>query len=125
MRSPAAATTAFESTLYSPPINDDWRLFTGAGYAFGRFPEGDAQRRWQRVGIEDRTRDMTLQAEVSNQSFGYGDKLGARVSAPSISTINWQYGGSLERLSASTPLRALKNDITANSGERLPALARR
>ncbi|NWD66567.1 poly-beta-1,6 N-acetyl-D-glucosamine export porin PgaA [Pseudomonas gingeri] len=104
-----------ESTLYSPPINQDWRLFTGAGYAFGRFPEGDAQRRWQRLGIEDRTRDMTLQAEVSNQSFGYGDKLGARVSGAFDIDDHWQYGGSLERLSASTPLRALKNDITANS----------
>jgi len=104
-----------ESTLYSPPINDDWRLFTGAGYAFGRFTEGDAQRRWQRLGIEDRTRDMTLQAEVSNQSYGYGDKLGARLAAAFDINDHWQYGGSLERLSAATPLRALNSDISANS----------
>ena len=105
-----------ESVLYSPPINSDWRLFAGAGYAFGRFTEGDAQRRWQRLGVENRSRDMTLQAEVSNQSYGFGDKLGARVAAAFDINDHWQYGGSLERLSAATPLRALKNDISANSG---------
>ncbi len=104
-----------ESVLYSPPINSDWRLFAGAGYAFGRFTEGDAQRRWQRLGVENRSRDMTLQAEVSNQSYGYGDKLGARVAAAFDIDDHWQYGGSLERLSAATPLRALKHDISANS----------
>ncbi|WP_248805385.1 poly-beta-1,6 N-acetyl-D-glucosamine export porin PgaA [Pseudomonas sp. MWU13-2100] len=104
-----------ESTLYSPPISDDWRLFTGAGYAFGRFTEGDARRRWQRLGVENRSRDMTLEAEVSNQSYGYGDKLGARLAAAFNIDDHWQYGGSLERLSAATPLRALNSDISANS----------
>lgn len=104
-----------ESVLYSPPIHDNWRLFAGAGYAFGRFTEGDAQRRWQRLGVENRSRDMTLQAEISNQSYGYGNKLGARVSAAFDIDDHWQYGASLERLSAATPLRALKNDISANS----------
>ncbi|WP_416771252.1 poly-beta-1,6 N-acetyl-D-glucosamine export porin PgaA [Pseudomonas sp. RHF3.3-3] len=104
-----------ESVLYSPPINEDWRLFAGAGYAFGRFTEGDARRRWQRLGVENRSRDMTLQAEISNQSYGYGNKLGARLSAAFDIDDHWQYGGSLERLAAATPLRALKNDISANS----------
>ncbi|WP_191489316.1 poly-beta-1,6 N-acetyl-D-glucosamine export porin PgaA [Pseudomonas sp. FEN] len=104
-----------ESVLYSPPINQDWRLFAGAGYAFGRFTEGDGQRRWQRLGVENRSRDMTLEAELSKQSYGYGDKLGARLAAAFDINDHWQYGGSLERLSAATPLRALKNDISANS----------
>ncbi|BBP74057.1 MULTISPECIES: poly-beta-1,6 N-acetyl-D-glucosamine export porin PgaA [Pseudomonas] len=104
-----------ETVLYSPPINEDWRLFAGAGYAFGKFTEGDAQRRWQRLGVERRTRDMTLEAEVSNQSYGEGNKIGARLAAALDIDDHWQYGGSLERLSAATPLRALKNGISANS----------
>ena len=35
--------------------------------------------RFQRVGLERRTRDMTLEAEVSNHSYGFGDKQGARL----------------------------------------------
>ena len=104
-----------ESTLYSPPIDQDWRLFAGAGYAFGRFIEGDAQHRWQRLGVENRSRDMTLEAEVSNHAYGDGDKLGARLAAAFDINDHWQYGGSLERLSAATPLRALNSDISANS----------
>ncbi|WP_040071993.1 poly-beta-1,6 N-acetyl-D-glucosamine export porin PgaA [Pseudomonas batumici] len=104
-----------ESVLYSPPINENWRLFAGAGYAFARFSEGDARRRWQRLGAEYRARDMTLEAEVSNQSFGYGDRLGARLAAAFDIDDHWQYGASLERLAAATPLRALKHDITADS----------
>lgn len=105
-----------ESVLYSPPIDDDWRLFGGAGFATGDFQEGTGYHRWQRVGVERRTRDMTLDAEVSNHSFGYGDKTGARVALARDIDDHWQYGGSLEYLSANTPLRALNSDVTANGG---------
>ncbi|MGO4611866.1 hypothetical protein AB4142_36575, partial [Variovorax sp. 2RAF20] len=46
-----------ETTLYSPPIDEDWRLFVGAGYATGDFQEGTGHHRFQRVGLERRTRD--------------------------------------------------------------------
>ncbi|MGC5703866.1 poly-beta-1,6 N-acetyl-D-glucosamine export porin PgaA [Pseudomonas sp. NFXW11] len=105
-----------ESRLYSPPINEDWRVFGGAGYATGDFSEGTGHHRWQLLGVERRTRDMTLEAEVSNHSYGFGDKLGARVSLARDIDDHWQYGGSLDYLSASTPLRALNSDISANGG---------
>ncbi|MFJ2367224.1 poly-beta-1,6 N-acetyl-D-glucosamine export porin PgaA [Pseudomonas sp. NPDC087697] len=105
-----------ESVLYSPPIDEDWRLFGGAGFATGDFQEGTGYHRWQRLGVERRTRDMTLEAEVSNHSFGYGDKTGARLALARDINDAWQYGGSLEYLSANTPLRALNSDITANGG---------
>jgi len=63
-----------QSTVYSPPINEDWRVFAGAGYATGDFAEGTGHHRFQRVGLERRTRDMTLEAEVSNHDYGFGDK---------------------------------------------------
>ncbi|MBU6958550.1 poly-beta-1,6 N-acetyl-D-glucosamine export porin PgaA [Pseudomonas sp. CVAP len=105
-----------ESVLYSPPIDEDWRLFGGAGFATGDFQEGTGYHRWQRVGVERRTRDMTLDAEVSNHSFGYGDKTGARVALARDFDDHWQYGASLDYLSANTPLRALNSDVTANGG---------
>ncbi|PTT06133.1 poly-beta-1,6 N-acetyl-D-glucosamine export porin PgaA, partial [Pseudomonas sp. HMWF006] len=105
-----------QSTLYSPPIDEDWRVFAGVGYATGDFAEGTGNHRFQRVGLERRTRDMTLEAEVSNHSYGFGDKQGARLAIARDINDHWQYGGSLEYLSAETPLRALNSDIKANGG---------
>jgi len=105
-----------ETTLYSPPIDEDWRVFAGVGYATGDFEEGTGHHRFQRVGLERRTRDMTLEAEVSNHSYGFGDKLGGRLAIARDIDDHWQYGGSLEYLSAQTPLRALNSDIYANGG---------
>ncbi|MGY2293614.1 poly-beta-1,6 N-acetyl-D-glucosamine export porin PgaA [Pseudomonas sp. SDO528_S397] len=103
-----------ESLIYSPPLDDDWRVFGGAGYATADFQEGTGQHRWQRVGVERRTRDMTLEAEVSNHTYGHGAKQGARVAVARDIDDHWQYGASLDYLSANTPLRALNADITAN-----------
>ncbi|MFJ2537200.1 poly-beta-1,6 N-acetyl-D-glucosamine export porin PgaA [Pseudomonas sp. NPDC087614] len=105
-----------ESTLYSPPIDEDWRVFAGVGYATGDFAEGTGHHRFQRVGLERRSRDMSLEAEVSNHAYGFGDKLGARLAIARDINDHWQYGASLEYLSAQTPLRALNSDITANGG---------
>lgn len=105
-----------ESRLYSPPIDEDWRVFAGVGYAMGDFQEGKGNHRWQLLGVERRTRDMTLEAEVSNHSYGYGNKTGARIALARDIDDHWQYGGSLDYLTAATPLRALKNDISANGG---------
>ncbi|KAF1012082.1 MAG: Poly-beta-1,6-N-acetyl-D-glucosamine export protein [Pseudomonas fluorescens] len=105
-----------ESLLYSPPIDEDWRVYGGAGYATADFREGTGQHRWQRLGLERRTRDMTLEAEVSNHTYGHGSKQGARVAVSRDIDDHWQYGASLDYLSANTPLRALNADITANGG---------
>lgn len=105
-----------ESVIYTPPIDEDWRLFAGAGYATADFSEGTGQHRWQRVGVERRTRDMTLEAEVSNHSYGDGSKQGASVSIARDINDHWQYGGSLGYLLSTTPLRALNDGVTANGG---------
>lgn len=105
-----------QTTLYSPPIDEDWRVFGGYGYATGDFQEGTGRDRVERLGVERRTRDMTLEAEVSNHNFGYGNKQGARLSMARDIDDAWQYGASLDYLSASTPLRALNSDVTSNGG---------
>ncbi len=105
-----------ESRLYTPPIDEDWRLFAGAGYARADFDEGTGQHRWQVVGVERRTRDMTIEAEVSNHSYGDGTKQGAAVSIARDINDHWQYGASLGYLLSTTPLRALNEGVTANGG---------
>ncbi|MGU9859251.1 poly-beta-1,6 N-acetyl-D-glucosamine export porin PgaA [Pseudomonas sp. LF245] len=105
-----------ESRIYTPPIDEDWRVFAGAGYATADFEEGTGHHRWQVVGVERRTRDMTIEAEVSNHSYGDGSKQGAAVSIARDINDNWQYGGSLGYLLSTTPLRALNEGITANGG---------
>ncbi|MFO2466068.1 poly-beta-1,6 N-acetyl-D-glucosamine export porin PgaA [Pseudomonas sp. 15FMM2] len=105
-----------ETLLYSPPIDEDWRIFGGIGYATADFEEGTGHHRWQRLGVERRTRDMTLEAEVSNHSYGKGTKQGARLAIARDINDHWQYGGSLDYLAASTPLRALNANVTANGG---------
>ena len=105
-----------ESRLYTPPIDEDWRLFAGAGYATADFEEGTGHHRWQVVGVERRTRDMTIEAEVSNHSYDDGSKQNATVSIAHDINDNWQYGGSLGYLLSTTPLRALNEGITANGG---------
>jgi biofilm PGA synthesis protein PgaA len=91
-------------------------VFVGAGYATGDFAEGTGTDRFQRVGLERRTRDMSLEAEVSNHDYGYGAKQGARIAIARDINDHWQYGGSFAYLSAETPLRALNSDIKANGG---------
>lgn len=103
-----------DSVLYSPPLNDDWRLFGGSGYAQGKFPEGRGHHRWVRTGVERRVRDNTLEAEVSTHDYGHGERPGVRLSGIHDLGDLWQYGWSAEVLSRDTPLRALNSDIHAN-----------
>ena len=105
-----------ETVIYTPPIDEDWRLFAGVGYDTADFAEGTGRHRSQRVGVERRTRDLTVEAEVSNHSYGFGSKQGARVSVALDVNDHWQYGASLGYLLNSTPLRALNADVTANGG---------
>jgi biofilm PGA synthesis protein PgaA len=104
-----------DAVLYSPPINDNWRVFGGAGFATGDFEEGTGYDRWQRAGVEWRARNHTLEAEVSKHNFGHGEKPGIRLSGMHDVDDYWQYGWSAQYLSADTPLRALNSDVTSDS----------
>ncbi|HEX2519365.1 MAG TPA: poly-beta-1,6 N-acetyl-D-glucosamine export porin PgaA, partial [Castellaniella sp.] len=66
-----------DTVLYSPPIDENWRVFAGTGYSQGEFDEGSGYYGWARAGAEWRSRDVTAQAEVSGNRYGYGTKTGA------------------------------------------------
>lgn len=106
-----------DATLYGPPVADSWRLFAGTRYAQGNFDEGKGTSRHLLGGIEWRPRDLQLEAEVSSNRYHGENKPGARLSTTYFLNDNWQVSGSLERLSRTAPLRALRNGISANRGE--------
>ncbi|MBB1594987.1 poly-beta-1,6 N-acetyl-D-glucosamine export porin PgaA [Achromobacter sp. UMC46] len=103
-----------DAVLYSSPIDYNWRVFGGGGYATGDFEEGRGDYRWLRTGVQWRGRDLTVEGEVSTHDYGHGVKPGVRLSAAYDLDDHWQIGGSGEIMSRDTPLRALTNDISSN-----------
>ncbi|MEN4919501.1 poly-beta-1,6 N-acetyl-D-glucosamine export porin PgaA [Achromobacter spanius] len=104
-----------DAVLYSSPIDYNWRVFGGGGYAAGDFEEGRGNYRWLRTGVQWRGRDLTVEGEVSTNDYGHGVKPGVRLSAAYDLDDHWQVGGSAAILSRDTPLRALTNDISSNA----------
>ncbi|PWC16058.1 poly-beta-1,6 N-acetyl-D-glucosamine export porin PgaA [Brenneria corticis] len=109
--------TEIDAALYGAPMADNWRLFSGFAFNQGRFAEGQGINRHVRGGAEFSSRDNWLEAEVSGQNYGDGQKIGARLSGRHDVDDSWRIGGSAERLMKRTPLRALTNGVTANGGE--------
>lgn len=104
-----------DAVLYSAPLDYNWRVFGGGGYAAGDFEEGRGNYRWLRTGVEWRGRDLTVEGEVSTHDYGHGVKPGARLSVAYDVDDHWQVGGSGEIMSRETPLRALTSGISSNS----------
>lgn len=107
--------TGVDALAYSAPLQDNWRLFAGAGYGAGEFAEGKARHRSVRGGVEWRARNHTVEAEVSAHDYGQGEKLGLRVAGAHDVDDHWQYGWNAQRLSQDTPLRALNSGVSADS----------
>lgn len=108
---------SIDTVLYSAPIHENWRVFAGSGYSEGQFDEGKGYYGWARAGVEWRGRDVTAQAEVSGNRYGSGTRTGAAASVAVDLDDHWQVGAGAALLSRTTPLRALKHDITANNLE--------
>src|SRR3546814_18990066 len=85
-----------EAVFYSPPLAYDWRVFAGAGHASGRFEEGKGEHDSAFAGIEYRARDLVVEAEASGHRYGYGSKLGARLSDTADRNDQWKLGANGE-----------------------------
>lgn len=105
------------AAIYSPPVDDNWRLFTDFNFTTGEFEEGKGIGRDLAAGAEWTSRNYWAEMEVSGRNYGDGQKTGARLSGWHDFTDNWRIGASAERLSRSTPLRALRNGVSANGAE--------
>lgn len=107
-----------DSTLFSPRMGDNWRVFTGAGFTSEDLDEETSRARWQRVGGEYSDRDKVVTAEVSHQGFGgKNGKLGARLALDYDLSDTWHYGGAIVRRAIDTPLRARNQGIDADRAD--------
>lgn len=104
----------WDMAVYGPPVADSWRLFGGHRFNSGRFEEGKGFSRSVFGGIEWRPRNSWAELELANNNFNGGNKPGGRVSAWHSFSDSWRVGGELDRLARETPLRALRNGISAN-----------
>lgn len=100
--------------VYSPPVADDWRIFAGYRLAHERLPEGNLTERVYEAGLEYRARDLTAMAEARAASYGTLRGGGTLEASWSIDD-HWKLGGRGEVFATDTPLRALRNGITANA----------
>jgi biofilm PGA synthesis protein PgaA len=100
--------------IYSPPLSYDWRAFSGYRLAHERLPEGNITERVYDVGVEYRVRDFTAAAEGHFAQYGRNTG-GGRVEGEWSRDDYWQIGGSGEKFSSDTPIRALFHGITADA----------
>lgn len=105
------------ATLYSPPMGDNWRLFGGTRFSQGNFDKSKDISRHFFSGVEWRPRDLRVEVELSSNHYHGTNKLGALLSTTYSISDHWQICSKLERISRTTPLRALRNGISANRGE--------
>ncbi|WP_336707365.1 MULTISPECIES: poly-beta-1,6 N-acetyl-D-glucosamine export porin PgaA [unclassified Cedecea] len=105
---------SWDMAVYGPPVADSWRLFGGHRFERGRFEEGKGLSRSVFGGIEWRPRNSWVELELANNNFNGGNKPGGRVSAWHSFNDSWRVGGEVERLARATPLRALRNGVSAN-----------
>lgn len=102
--------------LYSMPLHYNWRVFAGVGYNNSHFEEGTGTDRVQILGVEYRNRNNWISLEGDHHAYGHGNAFGGVLSGWHDFDDHWRLGGSLERLGAHVPLRALRNNVTGSTG---------
>jgi len=109
-----------DTEIFSPPIAFNWRLYADETIGHQHEPEGIVTLLRTAVGLEYRIPDLIATAAASYNTFGTqidgtADKPGAAVTASWDVDDHWRVAGDGEIFAAETPLRALRNGITANS----------
>lgn len=107
---------SLDALLYGPPIEENWRLFSGLAFADSEYREGKALNRSVRGGVEYRARDNWAELELNGQRYGSGTKTGLRLAGWHDLSDRWRVGGSAERLMRNAPLRALRDGVTVDGG---------
>jgi biofilm PGA synthesis protein PgaA len=99
--------------IYSPLLGNHWRIVGGFDYEDARVPEGLAQRFREGGGIEWRRPFLTVEAD-GLANTGTLQRGGAILNAAWAPTDHWNFSMTAELFSMGTPLRAVKQGITAN-----------
>jgi biofilm PGA synthesis protein PgaA len=99
--------------IYTPLLDNQFRIVGGFDYMSGRPREGFIQRYRQGGGIEWRRPFLTIEAD-GWANTGVVHRGGASLSAQWVPTDHWNFGLQAELFSTDAPLRALYYGITAN-----------
>jgi biofilm PGA synthesis protein PgaA len=103
-----------DSYLYSSPINYNFRAFAHYRWTKATFSEGVGQTHHQGLGLEYTHPDLKLTAEIHHNNYA-NNKIGLSVGGDYDFNDQWRINALFESFSHQTPLRALKNDIDAQS----------
>lgn len=103
-----------ETTLYSKPLYENWRLLAGFGHRKGSFNEGIGQHNFGRIGLEWRSRDWSVLGEISDNHFGHGSRTGAGLQLSYQIDDYWSLYASAQWRARDSNLRTLYNNITSN-----------
>lgn len=106
-----------EATVYTAPLDYNWRLFAGTGHRTGKFEDRNSKHNFARLGLEWRSRNWQAEAEFSNNHFGFGSTTGARIGTRYDLNDYWQLSAAANWRSRDTSLQALRNNVTSNSVE--------
>ncbi|HYB10088.1 MAG TPA: poly-beta-1,6 N-acetyl-D-glucosamine export porin PgaA [Alphaproteobacteria bacterium] len=106
---------AVDGRIFSAPFDYDWRAFAGEYIASQLVPEGHITDFRHAAGIEWRSGDFVASAEGNLNDYGR-DKFGGVLRGTWDIDDEWQLDGNGQLFSKDTPLRALKNKVTADSG---------
>jgi biofilm PGA synthesis protein PgaA len=103
-----------ELEVYSQPLDMRWRLKGAFRYDDGEVLEGTAYRRRSAVGVEYRAPGITALAEAAANT-GSESGVGALAEIAWRPGDHWTFGAAGELYSRLTPLRAVKNGVTADT----------
>jgi biofilm PGA synthesis protein PgaA len=104
------------SRLFSPPIAYNWRIAAGYRYSNADVPEGRVTWHRPAAGVEYRGPYLQAYGEV-NYNETTKDEVGGRLEARWSPDDHWSAYAAGELFASTTPLRALKNGITADAVE--------
>ncbi|HUC67350.1 MAG TPA: poly-beta-1,6 N-acetyl-D-glucosamine export porin PgaA [Stellaceae bacterium] len=100
--------------LFSPPFAEYWRAFVAWDVAHQRLPEGNYTGRTYGTGVEyaGPLFDASAEARATQDGTDHG---GGKLALAWRGDDQWRLGAAGEIFSTDTPLRALKNGISADS----------
>lgn len=105
-----------DTLIYSPPINENWRIFAGEYFTHQHEPNTEGSISFSRTttGAEYRNGDVTAQGGLTYNHFHGDERLGIAGEGTWSISDQWTVAGSAESFSRDTPLRAMNQGVTAS-----------
>ena len=105
-----------DTRLFSKPYRHNYRVYGRHIDSWANLPGDEGRGRMHRVGagLEQRSRQLNWQAEVSQSVIDDGN-LGVSLAGSFMPNDNWTFAGDVQTYSLATPLRAINDGIDGKS----------